>query len=66
MAETHKSTDAQKRAVKKYQEKRDSIMLRPTLEDGQRIRAAAQKAGKSTQAFILDYVLSKIDTNNLL
>lgn len=64
MAETHKSTDAQKRAVKKYQEKRDSITIRPTLEDGQRIRAAAQKAGKSTQAFILSCVLAKIDIDN--
>lgn len=66
MAETHKSTAAQKRAVKKYQEKRDSITIRPTFEDGRKIRNAAEKSGKSMQSFILNCVLSKIDTDNLL
>ncbi len=66
MAGTHKSTNAQKRAVKKYQEKRDSITIRPTFEDGQKIRNAAEKSGKSMQAFILNCVLSKIDTDKLL
>lgn len=64
MAGTHKSTDAQKRAVKKYQDKRDSITIRPTFEDGKKIRNAAEKSGKSMQAFILSCVLEKIDMDN--
>ena len=46
--------------VKKYQAKRDAIMLRPTKEEGAEIRAAASAAGKSVQAFILDAVREKM------
>lgn len=41
-------------AVKKYQAGRDAIMLRPPLEDGQAIRAAAAAAGQSVNAYIMD------------
>ena len=40
-------------AVKKYQEKRDSIMLRPSKEDGLRIRQVAKENGMSVQAFMM-------------
>jgi uncharacterized protein (DUF1778 family) len=50
------ATEAEKRAVKKYQEGRDAIMLRPSKEEGQEIRNAAARAGKSVQAYILDAV----------
>lgn len=43
-------------AVKKAQEKTDAIMLRPSKEDGARIRSAASAAGKSVSGFILDAV----------
>lgn len=39
--------------VKTYQKKRDAIMLRPSKEDGARIREAAKDAGMSVQAFML-------------
>lgn len=38
--------------VKKYQAKRDAIMLRPSKEDGARIRKAAADAGMSVQGFM--------------
>ena len=40
-------------AVKKYQSKRDAIMLRPSKEDGQTVREAAAAFGMSTQAFAM-------------
>lgn len=47
-------SDAQSRASTKYNKSRDNIMIRPTKEEGEKIREAAEKAGKSVQAFILD------------
>ena len=47
--------------VKKYQAKRDAIMLRPSKEEGAAIRAAAKEAGKSVQAYILDAVRQQMD-----
>ena len=48
-------------AVKKYQEKRDSIMLRPSKEDGQQIRETAKAAGQSVQAYILQAVRERME-----
>ena len=50
------ATEAEKRAVKKYQEGRDAIMLRPSKEEGQEIRRAAAAEQRSVQAYILDAV----------
>lgn len=47
-------------AVRKYQEKRDSIMLRPSKEEGQAIRDTAKAAGQSVQAYILQAVRERI------
>lgn len=47
-------------AVRKYQEKRDSIMLRPSKEEGQTIRDTAKAAGQSVQAYILQAVRERI------
>lgn len=47
--------------VKKYQAKRDAIMLRPSKEEGAAIRAAAKEAGKSVQSYILDAVRQQMD-----
>ena len=50
-------SDAHKRASVKYNPSKDNIMLRPSKEDGARIRKAAADAGKSVQRFCLDLVL---------
>ena len=49
-------SDAHKRASYKYNTGRDNIMIRPTKEDGEQIRAAAAAAGQSVQAYILDRI----------
>lgn len=50
-------------AVKKYQKSRDAIMLRPSLEHGARIRAAAAAAGLSVQAWILQQIAPALDSS---
>ena len=48
-------------AVKRYQEKRDAIMLRPAKDVGGTIRAAAADAGQSVQAYILQAVHERME-----
>ena len=55
------STDAEKRAVLNYQRSRDNLMVRPTKEEGQRIREHAAAAGDSVQGYILDAVRERMD-----
>ena len=55
------STDAEKRAVLNYQRSRDNLMVRPTKEEGQRIREHAAAAGESVQGYILDAVRERMD-----
>ena len=55
------STEAEKRAVANYQKNRDAIMLRPSKEEGQTIRAAAALAGQSVQAYVLDAVRERMN-----
>lgn len=50
------STEAQKRAVKKWIDKRDNIMLRVEKETGTAIRSAAAAAGLSVTQYILDSI----------
>lgn len=47
-------------SVKRYQQKRDAIMLRPSKEDGERVRAAAKDRGMSVQAFVMKAVFEYI------
>ena len=47
--------------VKKYQEKCDAIMLRPSKERGKKIRDAAAAAGQSVQAYILETVEKRME-----
>nr|DAG17606.1 MAG TPA: NikA, BACTERIAL CONJUGATION, RELAXASE, DNA [Caudoviricetes sp.]DAT40731.1 MAG TPA: NikA, BACTERIAL CONJUGATION, RELAXASE, DNA [Caudoviricetes sp.]DAW49206.1 MAG TPA: NikA, BACTERIAL CONJUGATION, RELAXASE, DNA [Caudoviricetes sp.] len=56
----YKGTDAEKKAVREYQKRQDNIMIRPSKEEGARIRSAAAEAGKSVQAFILDILREHI------
>lgn len=46
-------SDAHKRASYKYNKDRDNIMIRPSKEEGAKIRAEAEAAGVSVQAYIL-------------
>ena len=55
------TTDAERKAVKKYQEGRDAIMLRPSKEDGEIIRKAAAAAGQSVQAYILQAIRERME-----
>ena len=55
------STEAEKRAVANYQKNRDAIMLRPTKEEGQRIRSAAAVADQSVQAYILEAIRERME-----
>lgn len=50
------STEAQKRAVKKWTEKRDNITIRIEKETGEAIRAAAAASGLSVTQYILEAV----------
>lgn len=55
-----KTSEAQIRASVAYNRKKDSITIRPSKEEGARIRAAAAEAGLSVQAFILDTLRARI------
>lgn len=55
------STEAQKRASTAYNRSRDNIMLRPTKEDGAKIRAAAAAAGVSVQRYALDAIAQRME-----
>lgn len=57
-------SDAHKRASAKYNASKDNIMLRPSKEDGARIRKAANSAGKSVQNFCLDLILPNCPPDN--
>lgn len=57
----YKGTEAEKRAVREYQKRQDNIMIRPSKEEGAKIRQAAADAGKSVQAFILDILREHIE-----
>ena len=54
-------SEAHKRASNKWNSSRDNIMVRPSIEVGKTIRAAATAAGKSVQAYILQAVQEKIE-----
>lgn len=49
-------SDAHKAASKRWNASRDNIMIRPTKEEGAEIRAAAEAAGMSVQAYILEAI----------
>lgn len=53
----YRGSDAEKQAVRRYQQNRDNIMIRPDKETGTQIRRAAADSGKSVQAYILDILM---------
>ena len=58
------ATKAQRKAVSAYQKRQDNIMIRPSKDEGARIRQAAADAGMSVQAYILDTLRSRIGTGD--
>lgn len=54
-----------KEAVKKYQAKMDAFKVRPSAEDGQRIREYAAATGKSIQGLFLEAVREYMDRHPL-
>ena len=57
-------TEARKRANAAYNRRQDNIMIRPSKDEGTRIRQAAADAGMSVQAFILDTLRARIGTGD--
>lgn len=57
-------SEAHKRASAKYNSSRDNIMIRPTTEEGEQIRQAAQQSGISVQNWILDACREKLNKKN--
>lgn len=53
-------SEAHKRANTAYNRSRDNIMIRPSKEEGAKIRKAAADAGKSVQGYILDVLREHI------
>lgn len=56
--------EAHNRSVIKYNRSRDNIMIRPSKEEGARIRNAAKQAGLPLQRYILNIVHNHIDTTS--
>ena len=58
------STDAKRRGNAAYQKRQDVLTIRPSKDEGARIRQAAADAGLSVQAFILDTLRARIGTGD--
>lgn len=56
------STEAKRRGNAAYQKRQDALTIRPSKDEGARIRAAAAEAGMSVQAFILETLRARIGT----
>ena len=54
------TSEAQKRANIAYNRRQDSITLRPSKEEGAKIRQAAADAGQPLQRYILDAVRARM------
>lgn len=63
-------SDAQSRASTKYNKSRDNIMIRPTKEEGEKIRKAAEKPEKCASVYlgyfaaIYKIILARVSTNS--
>lgn len=56
-------SEAKKKSNAAYNRRQDNIILRPSKEDGARIRKAAADAGKSVQRYCLDILLDVCPTS---
>lgn len=59
-------SEARKRANAAYNRRQDNIMLRPSKEEGARIREAAKAAGLSVQAYMLGLFRTQAERENCL
>ncbi len=55
-----KSTPAQIKASVKYNQRQDNIMIRPSKEEGAKIRTAAKHVGQSVQAYVLQAIRERM------
>ena len=55
-------SEAKRQANAAYQKRQDALTIRPSKEEGARIRAAAAAAGLSVQRYILDVLRKEIGT----
>ena len=58
------ASKAQIAANIRYNQRQDSITIRPNKEHGAEIRAAAQSAGQSLQGYILQAVRERMEREN--
>ena len=63
MTNEKKSTAAQIKASVEYNRRQDNIMLRPSKEEGQKIRDKAKAAGQSVQKYILQAVHERMEND---
>ena len=61
MATSRAKLDSNARRLK---EKLDQITIRPYKEDGRLIREAADRSGESLQAYILNAIRSRMESEN--
>ena len=54
------ATKAQIRANIEYNRRQDAITLRPSKEEGEKIRQAAKDAGQPLQQYVLDAVRERM------
>lgn len=54
------ASEAKRKANIAYNKRQDNIMIRPSKDEGARIRQAAAGAGMSVQAYILDTLRARI------
>lgn len=54
------STDAKRRGNAAYQRRQDALTIRPSKDEGARIRQAAADAGMSVQGYILSVLRQHI------
>lgn len=59
------TSEAQKRANAAYNKRQDSITLRPSKEDGGKVRAAAAASGQSLQRYIMQACAERMEREGL-
>lgn len=59
------TSQAQIKANVAYNRRHDSITIRPDKPEGVRIRSAAAAAGQSVQAYILDTLRARMDSDGV-
>ena len=54
------ATEAQRRASINYNKRQDNIMIRPSKDEGAKIRQTAAYAGQSVQGYILQAIKERM------